>query len=52
MLKEVILAIVLTLLFSVGVGVLFVRTIMEMLELLFTNTPSPRDHRGSENRGA
>lgn len=52
MMKEVILAIVLTLLFSVGVGVLFVRTVMEMLELLFTNTPSSREHHGSENRGA
>jgi len=52
MVKEVILAIALTLLFSVGVGVLFVRTIMEMLELLFTNTPTHREHQGPENKGA
>ena len=35
MLKELSMAIVLTLIFSIGVGVLFVRTIIEMVELLF-----------------
>ena len=35
MFKELSMAIVLTLIFSVGVGVLFVRTIIEMVELLF-----------------
>ncbi|MBQ3644496.1 MAG: hypothetical protein II961_07865 [Candidatus Riflebacteria bacterium] len=35
MLKELSVAVVLTLIFSIGVGVLFVRTIIEMVELLF-----------------
>ncbi len=35
MLKEVIFAVTLTILFSVGVGVLFVRTLVELLEVFF-----------------
>ena len=35
MFKELSMAITLTLIFSVGVGVLFVRTLIEMVELLF-----------------
>lgn len=35
MFKELSMAIVLTLIFSVGVGVLFVRTLIEMVELFF-----------------
>ncbi|MFZ5950690.1 MAG: hypothetical protein ACOYXC_08290 [Candidatus Rifleibacteriota bacterium] len=35
MLKELSIAVVLTILFSVGVGVLFVRTIIEMIEMFF-----------------
>ena len=35
MLKELSTAVVLTLIFSIGVGVLFVRTLIEMVELLF-----------------
>ncbi len=34
MLKELTMAILLTIIFSVGVGVLFVRTIIQMVELL------------------
>ncbi|HOY68588.1 MAG TPA: hypothetical protein PLP29_17040 [Candidatus Ozemobacteraceae bacterium] len=51
MMKEVVLAIALTLFFSVGVGVLFVRTIMEMLEILFTESPSQREHHGQTGKG-
>ncbi|GAB4283357.1 MAG: hypothetical protein Kow0029_29470 [Candidatus Rifleibacteriota bacterium] len=35
MLKELSVAVILTLLFSIGVGVLFVRTIIEMIEMFF-----------------
>ncbi|MEW6711937.1 MAG: hypothetical protein AB1403_19095 [Candidatus Riflebacteria bacterium] len=35
MLKELSIAVILTILFSVGVGVLFVRTIIEMIEMFF-----------------
>lgn len=34
MMKEFFIAIAMTLVFSVGVGVLFVRTILDMLEIL------------------
>jgi len=51
MMKEIVLAIALTIFFSVGVGVLFVRTIMEMLEIMFTDTPNTREHHGPANRG-
>ena len=37
MLKELSMAIVLTLIFSIGVGVLFVRTIVEMVEDTIAN---------------
>lgn len=37
MFKELSMAIVLTLIFSVGVGVLFVRTLIEMVELFFNS---------------
>ena len=33
--KDVFFAIALTMLFSIGVGVLFVRTVLEMLQILF-----------------
>ncbi|HEY9071367.1 MAG TPA: hypothetical protein VIV61_14005, partial [Candidatus Ozemobacteraceae bacterium] len=52
MMKEVVLAITLTLFFSVGVGVLFVRTIMEMLEILFTEPPAQREHHGQAGKGS
>lgn len=35
MLKELSIAVILTILFSIGVGVLFVRTIIEMIEMFF-----------------
>lgn len=35
MLKELSIAVMLTILFSIGVGVLFVRTIIEMIEMFF-----------------
>ena len=35
MLKELSIAVILTLLFSIGVGVLFIRTIIEMIEVFF-----------------
>ena len=35
MLKELSMAIILTVLFSIGVGVLFVRTMIQMVELFF-----------------
>lgn len=35
MFKDLTMAVALTLVFSVGVGVLFVRTLIEMVELLF-----------------
>lgn len=35
MFKELSIAIILTIVFSIGVGVLFVRTLIEMVELFF-----------------
>lgn len=35
MLRELVTAVILTIIFSVGVGVLFVRTLIEMVELFF-----------------
>lgn len=35
MLKELSIAVALTIIFSIGVGVLFVRTLVEMVELFF-----------------
>ena len=37
MFKELSMAVILTLIFSVGVGVLFVRTLIEMVELFFNS---------------
>lgn len=48
MIKELSIAVVLTLIFSVGVGVLFVRTIIEMIELLING--SVNHSRASENK--
>lgn len=39
MLKDLLLAIGLTVLFSIGVGVLFVRTIAEMLDIIASGDP-------------
>ncbi len=43
MFKELSIAVVLTLIFSVGVGVLFVRTLIEMVELLFNGETERQD---------
>ncbi len=50
MLKELSMAIILTLIFSVGVGVLFVRTIIEMVELLFTSESESKVNNKKEER--
>mgnify|MGYP000845667496 CR=1 FL=1 len=46
MFKELTIAVALTVIFSIGVGVLFVRTLIEMLEMFFNgeidqNEPVP-----------
>lgn len=43
MLREFGIAIVLTLVFSIGVGILFIRTIMEMIELIFNSEKEEKD---------
>ncbi len=48
MLKELSMAIVLTLIFSIGVGVLFVRTIIEMVELLFNKEVTTKEDEKSQ----
>lgn len=50
MLKELSMAIILTLIFSIGVGVLFVRTIIEMVELLFTKEIESKESAKKEER--
>ena len=50
MLKELSMAIILTLIFSIGVGVLFVRTIIEMVELLFTKEIESKESNKKEER--
>lgn len=39
MIKEMLFAVTLTLVFSIGVGVVFVRTMAELLEILFGTAP-------------
>ena len=48
MFKELSMAIVLTLVFSIGVGVLFVRTIIDMVELLFNREVEVKDNNKRE----
>ena len=48
MLKELSTAVVLTLIFSIGVGVLFVRTLIEMVELLFNGELESEEDRKKE----
>ncbi len=52
MLKEISIAVVLTLVLSFGVGVLFVRTIMEMIELIINGNmdSSEEDLKGERIR--
>ena len=48
MLKELSKAVVLTLIFSIGVGVLFVRTLIEMVELLFNGELDTEEEKKKE----
>ena len=48
MLKDLSMAIILTLVFSIGVGVLFVRTIIEMVELLFNKEITTKEGEKSQ----
>jgi hypothetical protein len=48
--RDLVVAVALTLAFSIGVGVLFVRTVVEMLGLLFPKTP-PRPARAEAASG-
>ena len=48
MLKELSTAVVLTLIFSIGVGVLFVRTLIEMVELLFNGNLETEENNKKE----
>ncbi|MDN5279275.1 MAG: hypothetical protein PWR01_3240 [Clostridiales bacterium] len=50
MLKELSIAIVLTLLFSIGVGVLFVRTIIEMIEMFFNGEIERKEPLAAKNK--
>ncbi len=43
MFKELSMAITLTLIFSIGVGVLFVRTLIEMVELFFNGEETTKE---------
>ena len=52
MLKELSMAVILTLIFSIGVGVLFVRTIIEMIELLFSKEIEVKDSKKEERARA
>lgn len=50
MLKELSIAVVLTLLFSVGVGVLFVRTVVEMIEMFFNGEIDRKEPLAAKNK--
>ena len=50
MLKEFSIAIVLTILFSIGVGVLFVRTIIQMIEMFFNGELDKKEPLAVRNR--
>jgi len=53
MLKELTVAVALTIIFSIGVGVLFIRTLVEMVELFFNGEVEKKDPspvRGKETR--
>ncbi|MGM0598503.1 MAG: hypothetical protein ACQETH_01685 [Candidatus Rifleibacteriota bacterium] len=50
MLKELSIAVLLTLLFSIGVGVLFVRTIIEMIEVFFNGDLENKDPLAARDR--
>jgi len=42
--KDIVMAVVMTVIFSVGVGVLFVKTVYELLELFFNPIPNDSNH--------
>lgn len=48
MFKELSMAITLTLIFSIGVGVLFVRTLIEMVELFFNGEESTKENQENQ----
>ncbi|GEM_PF-718405 len=50
MFKELTIAIALTVIFSIGVGVLFVRTLVEMLELFFNGEIDKNEPVASKGR--
>lgn len=53
MFKELTIAVALTIIFSVGVGVLFIRTLVEMVELFFNgevDKKEPVSARGKNSR--
>lgn len=52
MFKELTIAVALTVIFSIGVGVLFIRTLIEMVELFFNGEvekKEPASARGRNN---
>ena len=51
MFKELAIAITLTVVFSIGVGVLFVKTLIEMLELFFNGDVEIEEKEASALRG-
>ncbi len=50
MFKELTIAIALTVIFSIGVGILFVRTLIEMLELFFNGEMDKNEPAASKGR--
>jgi len=50
MFKELTIAIALTVIFSIGVGILFVRTLVEMLELFFNGEIDKNEPAASKGR--
>jgi hypothetical protein len=52
MLKELSIAVILTILFSIGVGVLFVRTIVEMIEMFFNGEIERKEPLAARDRNS
>lgn len=51
MLKELVIAVTLTIAFSIGVGVLFVRTLIEMIELVFNSEIEKKESLSERGKG-
>jgi hypothetical protein len=51
MVKDTLIAVALTLVFSIGTGVLFVRTIADMIEAYFNDPPGSRPPGTDPRRG-